>query len=135
MTLTYEDNEGDAVTIAADSDVEDAVVHQKLNPLRLEVHTQAKSPAPDRVMSTNFAGYPSTEAPPSLPRPLPLLSLLGMLESVKEAEVVQEVSHRVTLWGPLRVVMSVAYKCFISVVCAVGGIGNTVGTQMSFTEP
>ena len=89
LTLTYVDNEGDVVTIADDSDVTDAVVHQGLNPLRLDVHSESKRVAPGSFVSTTPKSLPSAEASPSL---------IVRSEVVKRGEVVQEVSHGETLW-------------------------------------
>ena len=90
LTLTYVDNEGDVVTIADDSDVTDAVVHQGLNPLRLDVLSESKHVAPGSVVSTTPKSLPS--ASPVLPSP-PVIVRSGL---VKQGEVVEKVSNRET---------------------------------------
>ena len=120
LTLTYVDNEGDVVTIADDSDVTDAVVHQGLNPLRLEVHSESKRVAPGSAVSSTRKIFASAEASPSL---------IVRSELVKQAEVVEEVSERKE-----GVAMFMICKCPRGVVLGIGGIANAAGTGMVTTE-
>ena len=96
LTLTYIDDEGDFVTIADDSDVKDAVVHQGLNPLHLQVHTDSKSAASDSVLFTTSDTLPGFDTN---------RSLIVRPESAKAAELVQEVSHKCIPWRVVRGMM------------------------------
>jgi len=60
FTVTYKDDEGDEVTMADSHDLEDALVHQGLNPLRISVKLGASSGTPSPAASTTFVPSPAS---------------------------------------------------------------------------
>lgn len=85
LTLTYIDEDGDVVTLVDDTDLRDAAILQRLNPLRITVllNTSRTEPSSRKSQSDSSSSTRSPRAPIQLP-PRIAVSVEDSLKSVPE---------------------------------------------------